>query len=112
MTGVQTCALPIFNGERLETWSAWSGSHLLGAAAWEPGNIVTDVIWLATNPLDEDLAAQALLTHARRILPARKPVTINFPAGFAAQGIESAGFHPHNTLIWMEAPFSRDHKTG
>jgi len=110
--GVWNSLLRWVNGERLETWSAWSGSHLLGAAAWEPGNIVTDVIWLATNPLDEDLAAQALLTHARRILPARKPVTINFPAGFAAHGIESAGFHPHNTLIWMEAPFSRDHKTG
>lgn len=93
-------------GDLMEQWSAWTGDRFLGAAAWEPGNVISDVIWLATNPLEEDLAAQALLTHARRILPARRPVTVNFPAGFALKGIPAAGFQPHNTLIWMEAPFS------
>lgn len=94
------------NGERLEQWSAWSNDHFLGAAAWEPGNVVTDVIWLATNPVDEDLAAQALLTHARKILPPHRAVTVNFPSGFAMKGIEAAGFRAHNTLIWMEVPLS------
>jgi ribosomal protein S18 acetylase RimI-like enzyme len=99
------------NGEQLETWSAWVEGHFLGAAAWEPGNIISDVIWLATNPLDEDLAAQALLSHARRVLPLRRPVSLNFPTGFAEKGIQAAGFHVHNTLIWMEAPFSDDRKS-
>lgn len=94
------------NGERMEHWSAWLGDRLLGAAAWEPGNVITDVIWLATNPLDEDLAAQALLTHARRIIPRNRPVTVNFPAGIAEEGITAAGFCANNKLIWMEVPFS------
>jgi len=94
------------NGERMEHWSAWLGDRLLGAAAWEPGNVITDVIWLATNPLDEDLAAQSLLTHARRIIPRNRPVTVNFPAGIADEGIQAAGFRANNTLIWMEVPFS------
>lgn len=94
------------NGERMEHWSASRGEHFLGAAAWEPGNVITDVIWLATNPLDEDLAAQALLTHARRILPNRRPVTVNFPAGIAVNGFKAAGFRATNTLIWMEIAFT------
>lgn len=99
------------NGEQIELWSAWLDDRFLGAAAWEPGNIITDVIWLATNPVDEDLAAQALLSHARRILPLRRPVTVNFPTGFAAKGIEAAGFRAHNALIWMEARFSGKEKS-
>lgn len=99
------------NGERQEAWSAWQADRYLGAAVWEPGNAITDVIWLATNPLEEDLAAQALLTYARRVFSSRRPVTINFPAGFATKGIEAAGFRAHNTLIWMEAPFSQESNT-
>lgn len=98
------------NGEQMELWSAWLDNRFLGAAAWEPGNIVTDVIWLATNPLNEDLAAQALLSHARHILPLHRPVTVNFPTGFAVKGIQAAGFCAHNALIWMEAPFSGNEK--
>lgn len=104
--GVWRNFLRWLNGERMEHWSAWLGDRLLGAAAWEPGNVITDVIWLATNPLDEDLAAQALLTHARRIIPRNRPVTVNFPAGIAEEGIKAAGFHVNNTLIWMEVPFN------
>ncbi|GAP15359.1 acetyltransferases [Longilinea arvoryzae] len=100
------------NGERMNQWSAWLDDRFLGAAAWEPGNVVTDVIWLATNPLEEDLAAQALLTHARRILPPHRTVTINFPAGFAVKGLEAAGFKAHNTLIWMETSFSNPARNG
>ncbi len=100
------------NGERLDQWSAWLDDRFLGAAAWEPGNVVTDVIWLATNPLDEDLAAQALLTYARHMLPPHRLVTINFPAGFAVKGLEAAGFQAHNTLIWMEVPFSASAQKG
>ncbi|TLN01737.1 GNAT family N-acetyltransferase, partial [bacterium] len=85
------------NGERQEAWSAWLADRYLGAAVWEPGNVITDVIWLATNPLEEDLAAQALLAYSHRVLSPRRPVTINFPAGFAAKGIQSAGFRAHNT---------------
>ncbi len=104
--GVWRRILRWMNGERMEHWSAWLGDHLLGAAAWEPGNAITDIIWLATNPLDEDLAAQALLTHASRILPKHRQVTVNFPAGIAEKGFKTAGFRAHNTLIWMEAPFT------
>lgn len=104
--GVWRNFLRWLNGERMEHWSAWLGDRLLGAAAWEPGNVITDVIWMATNPLDEDLAAQTLLTHARRIIPRNRPVMVNFPAGIAEEGIKAAGFHVNNTLIWMEVPFN------
>lgn len=98
------------NSERMEHWSAWQGDRFLGAAAWEPGNVITDIIWLATNPLEEDLAAQVLLTHARRILSNRRPVTVNFPAGIAVNGFLAAGFRDHNTLIWMENAFTETSK--
>lgn len=98
------------NSERMEHWSAWQGDRFLGAAAWEPGNVITDIIWLATNPLEEDLAAQVLLTHARRILSNRRPVTVNFPAGIAVNGFQAAGFRDHNTLIWMENAFTETNK--
>jgi hypothetical protein len=42
------------------------------------------------------------LLHARRNLPWRQNLMLDYPAGEYAAAIESAGFQPHRTLLWMK----------
>lgn len=91
----------IFNEINCRQWSAWSGKRILGVLAWYSTSAYADNLWLATDRDGEDAVAQALLGHARRNLSARRPLSLDFPAGRAVLGIQRAGFHLHQTLIWM-----------
>ena len=47
-------------------------------------------------------ALTALLLHARRNLPWRKALLLDYPAGESSAAIQAAGFQTNRTLLWMK----------
>jgi ribosomal protein S18 acetylase RimI-like enzyme len=82
-------------------WSTWQTGRLLGVIAWQSTTSYADSLWLATDPIYEDLVAGTLLRHVRKYVSPRRPLSLDYPSGRAIQAIQSAGFHLHQTLIWM-----------
>jgi len=89
-------------------WSALHHNRWIGSLTWQSSYTQADWLWLAAPPDKLELAACALIPHARRALlehnlvrPGRQ-LAVNFPAGVNQQAFEAVGFDPHNTLIWME----------
>jgi GNAT superfamily N-acetyltransferase len=89
------------NDLQISQWSAWQKGRLVGVLAWQTMMAYANSLWLATTPEYEESAAAALLQHIRQNPPNRRPLSLDFPAGRASQAIQSAGFHLHQTLIWM-----------
>jgi ribosomal protein S18 acetylase RimI-like enzyme len=86
-------------------WSALRDGRLAGVLALHSTYTYADNLWLATSPEDDGEAALALLQHARRQVSPRRPLAIDYPGGQAVDVLQSAGFTPHQTLIWMVIPF-------
>lgn len=89
-------------------WSALHHGRWIGSLTWQSSYNQADWLWLAAPPDKLELAACALIPHARRALleqnlirPGRQ-LAVNFPAGVNQQAFEAIGFELHNTLIWME----------
>ena len=96
-----------FNGEPHEHWVArqTNPDKLMGFASWEPSHTLSDQVWLAADPETEVSAIRALLPQVNKfLLPRRRPININYPAGHAGQAFIDCGYHILNTLIWMERP--------
>ena len=89
------------NDFQIRQWSAWQGDRLLGVLAWQTMPAYANSLWLAAAPENEEFAAAVLLPYIRQHPPSRRPLSLDFPAGRAIQAIQSAGFHFHQTLIWM-----------
>lgn len=96
----------LFSGARQQQWAALREKTLLGVISWTPGTVHIDHLWLATAPEHEDTAIRTLLPHARRHLPERRNLNLNYPAGRGVQAFRDAGFQIHQTLIWMELKFN------
>jgi ribosomal protein S18 acetylase RimI-like enzyme len=94
----------ILTGQPVQHWAARRAGRFAGAITWEQNFHYIDHLWLAA-PADEEDAVQALLFHARRNLPYRRQLTVNYPAGQAVTAFEQSGFLLHNTLIWMAVEF-------
>jgi ribosomal protein S18 acetylase RimI-like enzyme len=95
------------NGDNQEHWTAHSSAgDLLGLASWEPQRGLTDSIWLAIAPEQDERAIRALLPAVRQNLSSnRRTITINYPAGRAEPAFYDCGFIPQATLVWMENKF-------
>jgi hypothetical protein len=89
------------NDLQVRQWSAWQNDRLVGVLAWQTMPAYADALWLAAHPQHENDAATALLEYVLRNPPLRRPLALDYPAGHASRAIESAGFHLHQTLIWM-----------
>jgi ribosomal protein S18 acetylase RimI-like enzyme len=89
------------NDLQVRQWSVWRGEQLLGVLAWQVAPTYADALWLAAHPEVEDSAAGALLHYAVDHSPTHRPLSLDYPAGRATLAIQSAGFHLHQTLIWM-----------
>lgn len=62
-----------------------------------------DQLWVSASPEgSSERALTALLLHARRNLPWRQTLQLDYPAGEYTASMETAGFHPHRTLLWMK----------
>jgi ribosomal protein S18 acetylase RimI-like enzyme len=94
------------NDLQVRQWSAWHAGQLVGVLAWQSMSAYADSLWLAASPQYEELAAGALLAHARQRSAQHRPLSLDYPAGRASQAIQSAGLHLHQTLIWMSLPLS------
>jgi hypothetical protein len=78
---------------------------LLGVATRDSAGTHSESIWIAPNPVCEEIALKALLTVLRRqALPPHR-LTLNYPAGQGTNAFEQVGFLLHNTLIWMRINF-------
>jgi ribosomal protein S18 acetylase RimI-like enzyme len=86
-------------------WSAIRNGQLMGVLSHQPSDGYADHLWLAAPPECDDYAIGLLLKQAQQSLPARRPVTINLPAGYASMAALSVGFQPQQTLLWMEYRF-------
>jgi len=89
------------NDMHVRQWSARRNEQLAGVLTWQLMPAYADSLWLATKPEFEESVAAALLTHARGHLHSHRPLSLDYPAGRASQAIQAAGFHLHQTLIWM-----------
>jgi ribosomal protein S18 acetylase RimI-like enzyme len=96
-----------FNDLNLQQWSARQGDHLLGVLTWSAAHSYADSIWLAADAEHEEAAATALLRYARQRLSPRRPLSLDYPALHAQEAIKGAGFHAHQTLIWMSVDTSQ-----
>lgn len=87
----------------LRQWRGSKDERILGYAIWQPTTNYADNIWLAVNPQYQDEAVLTLLVHLRERLDITRPLALDYPQDWSAEAICHAGFHPHNTLIWMSA---------
>jgi hypothetical protein len=89
-------------GEGPRCWAAVRGDRLLAVLARQSTRAAADRLWLAA-PEDPDAEAiRVLLRHAVPAFPGRRHLNLEYPAGWAVEALESAGFKPHQTLIWMQ----------
>jgi len=83
-------------------WVAHANGAQLAILSWQAFSEKNDRLWAAVPPEGGEYALTALLLNARRNLPWRRTLTLDFPAGEYNAPIETAGFHPQRTLLWMK----------
>jgi ribosomal protein S18 acetylase RimI-like enzyme len=103
--GMMNLVYRFLMSERIEHLAARDRQGPLGMVTWEPSHAYADTLWLATLPESEERAIRALLPAARRMIPSRRPLVLNYPANRAEAAFQTAGMHPQQTLLWMEKPF-------
>ena len=91
----------MFNEKQLRQWSARLDGELVGTVSWQASSLQADWLWLAAAPGHEDLSIRGLLLHARKKLNRRRILAVNYPADRGVAAFNQAGFHQHQTLIWM-----------
>ncbi|MEN8241525.1 MAG: N-acetyltransferase [Chloroflexota bacterium] len=91
------------NEHRTRQWSLRQQGKWCGSLCYQSSYLQADWLWLAAPPESREDAIRALLPHARRERSSRRTLALNYPAGEHQDVFESAGFHPHQTLIWMQA---------
>jgi GNAT superfamily N-acetyltransferase len=70
--------------------------------SWQAMAGMNDRLWASAAPNGSEGALTALLLYARRNLPWRQTLMLDYPAGEYHAAIEAAGFQPHRTLLWMK----------
>ena len=92
-----------FTETYIRQWAVQRGSRLLGVLTWQASRSHADRLWLAASPESEDAALESLLPFISREQYLRRPVSLDYPAGRAVDALQTAGFEPKSTLLWMEA---------
>lgn len=90
---------------RIRQWAAYSRGGLSAVLAWQATSTHADSLWLAAPLGVSDDVAGALLSHAKRTLHSVRTLRLEYPASQNDAGIQSAGFHHQQTLIWMSHNF-------
>jgi ribosomal protein S18 acetylase RimI-like enzyme len=104
-SGLLGSLLRAFSDTAIVQWAAVRRGRLDGLAAWQSSPGSANILWLAAPQSAEPQVIQALLLHARRNIPSQRPLILDFPAGQLEAPLQAAGFHPRQTLIWMEKKF-------
>jgi predicted N-acetyltransferase YhbS len=87
---------------RTRQWSLRRSAKWVGSLCWQSSLLQADWLWLAAPLEQRETAIAALLPHAVRERGARRALALNYPAGEHTAALANAGFHPHQTLIWMQ----------
>ncbi len=95
----------IFKDTNIRQWAIQQNRQLAAVASWQSTRERTNSLWLAAPEKTDPAGLQALLMHARHNIHAQRPMALDYPAGQSEAGILAAGFHKHQTLIWMEIKF-------
>ncbi len=99
--GIYGTLFRFFNKVHLRQWTASLGKVLYGGLFWQATSSYADALWLAA-PVDADnRSVRSLLIAAQRSLKSVRTLRLEYPAGQSAAGIQSGGFSPQQTLIWM-----------
>lgn len=91
----------LLSDSQIRQWSACWNGQLIGVLALQSTYAYADNLWLAASPENEEAAAGALLNFARQRTSLRRPLALDYPARRAVWAIQNAGFHLHQTLVWM-----------
>jgi ribosomal protein S18 acetylase RimI-like enzyme len=105
--GVRGFIYRALNDLRLAHWSGWREGRLGAVVTWQASLGYADHLWLAVDPDGDETLAAPLLLHARKHAPSQRTLSLDYPEGRAVQSIESAGFHKHQTLVWMALDLTR-----
>jgi ribosomal protein S18 acetylase RimI-like enzyme len=100
--GIKRTLWRFFNELAIDHWTARRGNQLTGVLSLTPSQLAEDNLWLAPAPDYEDEAIRTLLPNANASRFARRPLTLNYPAGRGDAAFLAAGLKKENTLIWME----------
>jgi hypothetical protein len=92
----------IFSDAIVHQWSVLKAGRLAAVVSWQSLSPITNTFWLAAPPDSDDTAVENLLQFARSQVPARRSLTIDYPAHQSSAALQAAGFVPHQTLIWMK----------
>ncbi len=84
-------------------WAAMQDGKLLATVSWMPSMRASNALWLAAQSDGNAAGVKAALETAQRELPHYRKLAVEYPAGELAEAIQSAGFTPFRTLIWMRA---------
>lgn len=91
----------LFSAQFIQQWAAQRNDRLQAVASWQATSTRANALWLAAPPDNDEEAVLALLIHARRKVPTRRPLVLDYPAHQHKNVLHSAGFYEHQTLIWM-----------
>jgi GNAT superfamily N-acetyltransferase len=86
---------------QIRQWGVKQGDRLRGVLSWKTTRTYADQLWLAASLGSEDIMLRTLLPHIEWRERAHRPLSIDLPVGRAAHTLQTIGFQPNHTLIWM-----------
>ena len=95
-----------FSEVHLRHWSVVRHGQWMGTLTWRATGAHADQLWLAAPPEHEAAVLQTLLPYIHWRGRSQRPLSLDYPAGRAADALQQAGFRAEHTLIWMEADVS------
>lgn len=87
----------------IRQWAALRDGRLLATVSWVPNAHTSNMLWIGTEPGGDAEGLRMALETARNDLSHYRRLSIEYPAGEMVDAIESAGFEPYRTLLWMRA---------
>ncbi len=87
----------------IRQWAARQNENLLATVSWMPSMRVPNALWAAAPPNGNAEGLRSALETARLELAHYHKLSVEYPAGDMTDAIQSAGFSPFRTLIWMRA---------
>ncbi|MBN2503522.1 MAG: GNAT family N-acetyltransferase [Anaerolineales bacterium] len=91
----------MLSDRRVRQFSLRKDGRLLGVICWQSSFSQANRLWLAASPEYEEETAAVLLSYVQMTVTNHKIMALDYPAGHATAALEAAGFHKHQTLIWM-----------
>lgn len=93
----------LFVDFNIKQWVAIRQDKLLATLTWMPQGGRSETLYAAAGPESDPAALTLLLVHARHMTTYHTQLTLEYPADEMTAAIDTAGFKPRRTLLWMRA---------